>query len=133
MAAVAFYIFPGSAEALFSGSAINLFAGIFLIFSDWLVTFGKPGGQYFDFFPSGLQQSWTLGAELTFYLVAPLMLSHWKVAMTLLVTSLVIRASFFAFLGAGLHEQWTYTFAPSTFAFFLLGHFAMNRRSMAAP
>jgi peptidoglycan/LPS O-acetylase OafA/YrhL len=73
-----------------------------------------------------MNQSWTLSAELTFYLVAPLLLRLWKLAAALLVASLSLRASFVAVLGPAIHSQWTYTFLPSTVAFFLLSHFAMR-------
>ena len=129
VAAIAFYMFPSSLSSLLSGSPTNLLAGTFLIFSDWLVTFGKDGGQYFGFFPPGMNQSWTLGAELTFYLIAPALLRFWKPAVALLIASLLLRAFFVTFLDAAHQTQWTYTFFPSTVAFFLLGHFAMRAGS----
>jgi len=122
--AIISFAVTGGLTAWLAGGSVNVLAGTFLIFSDWLVTFGAPGGQYFDFFPPYMNQSWTLGAELTFYLIAPLLLRSWKLAAALLVVSIAVRASFV--VAFGLHAQWTYTFFPSTVAFFLLGHFAMK-------
>jgi peptidoglycan/LPS O-acetylase OafA/YrhL len=69
----------------------------------------------------GLRQAWTLGAELVFYVAAPLLLRSWRVAVLLLLASLGMRAAFVLARGVDLNT-WTYFFIGSTFGFFLLGH-----------
>ena len=79
-----------------------------------------------------MRQSWTLGAELTFYLFAPFILARPRLAAAILVASLLTRAGFVWSYGRVLHDTWTYTFFPSTACFFLLGYFAA-KASFARP
>ena len=123
---VVLLLMPEARHQFFSVNLLDKFTALFLIGIDWRVSFGRPGGQYFLATIPSLQQAWSLGAELTFYLMAPLLMRSWKIATTLLLGSLAVRMAFVSTLPGGQHDVWTYTFFPSTLVFFLLGHFAMK-------
>jgi peptidoglycan/LPS O-acetylase OafA/YrhL len=116
---------PALADFMKAG-IVDKFTGLFLFGVDWRVSFGSPKGQYFDATIVALRQAWTLGAELTFYVMAPFLMRSWKAAAALLCASLGLRFVFVATTGAVLHDTWTYTFFPSTVCFFLLGHLSMR-------
>ena len=65
--------------------------------------------------------AWTLGVELSFYAIAPLLLrrSAWVIA-AVLVAILCLRLAFFAGLSFGV-EPWGYTFFPYELALFMAG------------
>jgi peptidoglycan/LPS O-acetylase OafA/YrhL len=96
----------------------------------WL-GFGKVGGAlglHPDYVPaatsvmalSPIPQAWTIGVELTFYLVAPFIVgrSLWTIAM-LALASLVFRFGM-AHLGFD-GEPWSRSLFPSELVFFLMG------------
>jgi peptidoglycan/LPS O-acetylase OafA/YrhL len=89
-----------------------------LIFSDY------PELRW-DIFPPGSEVSWTLGAELLFYLMAPFVLRSLKRSAGLFAVSAAIRAValLMTLSDQSLSIVWTYFFFPSTLCFFLLGHF----------
>jgi len=65
-----------------------------------------------------IRQNWTLGLELTFYLIAPLIVKRWGVALSLFLLCV------FLFSGSkylGLSDYWRYHFFPITLLFFLIG------------
>jgi peptidoglycan/LPS O-acetylase OafA/YrhL len=68
-------------------------------------------------------QAWTLGLELTFYLLAPLLVRRDAALMTALVLSLLVRAGLMA-LGIGTTDPWSYRFFPAELSLFLLGALA---------
>ena len=111
-------------------SPLGIFSAIFLFGSDWLVPFAHYPEQYFGFFPFRTEIGWTLGAEMTFYLLAPWLLRSDRVAFAALVSSLAVRiVVFFVVSPVGPHAPtfatyiiWSYFFLPSTFMFFMLGH-----------
>jgi peptidoglycan/LPS O-acetylase OafA/YrhL len=88
---------------------------------DWRLAFASYPDAHWDATVIGLRQAWTLGAELTFYLAAPLLLRSWKTALTLLLLSFGAR---FALAAGQSSYSWLYHFPGATFGFFLLGHFA---------
>jgi peptidoglycan/LPS O-acetylase OafA/YrhL len=100
--------------------------------SDWLVAFWDYPRQYWGSFPAGTEAGWTLGAELTFYVIAPFALRSRRAALALLAGSAAVRL--IAFLVVPRDAQalviWTYFFFPSVLMFFMLGHFgyAISRR-----
>lgn len=65
-------------------------------------------------------QAWTLGVELTFYLIAPLVLPRRKLIYLLLILSIGLRV-YLINAGLGLKDPWTYRFFPTELALFLLG------------
>jgi peptidoglycan/LPS O-acetylase OafA/YrhL len=65
-------------------------------------------------------QAWTIGLELTYYLIAPfLVMRKLKVVLTLIFISLVLRLIFIA--QGYSSDPWTYRFFPFELLFFLLG------------
>lgn len=107
-----------------AGNAVDIFTMLFLFGQDWSVSFADFPNRWWGGVPDGMHQAWTLGAELTFYALAPVFLRYWKIAVALLLCSLGLRLSFVSAWGVLLHEPWTYQFFPTALCFFLLGHFA---------
>lgn len=97
---------------------------IFLIGMDWRIPFASYPAEHWAAASSAMGQAWTLGAELTFYLVAPLLMRSWKVAVLVLVTSFGVRAAFVMEAPTGAPTIWTYYFTVTSFGFFMLGHLA---------
>jgi peptidoglycan/LPS O-acetylase OafA/YrhL len=93
---------------------------------DWIVPFWNYPTQYWNLLPWGAAVGWTLGAELTFYLMAPWLLRDWRWALGAFAISAVVRSSaiFLLHWPSPQYTAWTYFFFPSTLRFFLLGHFA---------
>jgi peptidoglycan/LPS O-acetylase OafA/YrhL len=109
---------PGFVGARPLDKAISLF----LFGMDWRVWAANEFAFPVDVTIQGLSQAWTLGAELTFYLMAPVLLRSWKIGAFLMVASLATRMAVVLALGTDLNAIWTYTFFPSTLCFFLFGH-----------
>jgi len=110
-------------------SPLGIFSAIFLFGSDWLVPFAHYPDQYFGFFPFRTEIGWTLGAEMTFYLLAPWLLRSVPLALAALVGSLAVRIVVFFVVSPHPSSPqeyiiWSYFFLPSTFMFFMLGHLA---------
>jgi len=76
-----------------------------------------------------IPQAWTLGVELTFYLLAPFLLKRSSVIVAALVLSLTARAWLFH-VGIGATDPWSYRFFPAELSLFLLGALA-NRWGLA--
>jgi peptidoglycan/LPS O-acetylase OafA/YrhL len=119
---------PNSADILLVVSNLTLF------FQDWVMFSGVEQNRLVfvtNFFRSevvlyqGLlvPQAWTLGVELTFYLLAPFILLKKRLLIALLVSSLLLRAYLIS-IGLGTRDPWTYRFFPTELAFFLLGALA---------
>jgi peptidoglycan/LPS O-acetylase OafA/YrhL len=107
----------------------GVFSAIFLFGSDWLVPFARYPEAYFGFFPLKTDIGWTLGAEMTFYLLAPWLLRSDRLAVAALVGSMAVRIVVFFVVGPqtpafSTYIIWSYFFLPSTFMFFMLGHLA---------
>jgi peptidoglycan/LPS O-acetylase OafA/YrhL len=120
-------------------SPVEFFSSVFLFGSDWLASFTTYPNVNLGFFARGTEVGWTLGIELTFYLLAPWLLRSTRLALTALAASTAIRIAVFlilgptVFAGAGgfyfgerspSYLIWSYFSFPSTLMFFLLGHFA---------
>jgi peptidoglycan/LPS O-acetylase OafA/YrhL len=109
----------------FLGDSIpDKFTNLFLFGIDWRLAFATYPKPHWDAALFGLRQTWTLGAELAFYLLAPFLLRSWKLTLIVFAASIATRIA--AVWMFGFHEVWTYYFLPSTFLFFLLGHFAQS-------
>jgi peptidoglycan/LPS O-acetylase OafA/YrhL len=117
-----FLVFGWAWDRFLSASLPDKLTGIFLLGMDWRVAFASYPNAHFDATIGGLHQAWTLGAELTFYLVAPLLMRSWKIGAAVLAASFGLRAAFVIVLGSDLDAIWTYHFAATTFGFFMLGH-----------
>ena len=115
----------------FAACALLVFSNLFLFGQDWVMFAGvKHSHLVFtsDFSKSEIllyrgeivPQAWTLGLELSFYLLAPFILRKWKVVILLAVLSLMLRA-YLLTTGIGLQDPWTYRFFPAELLLFLLG------------
>lgn len=65
-------------------------------------------------------QAWTLGVELSFYLIAPFALRSNRRILVLLAASLALRLWLHR-VGLGSHDPWRYRFFPAELSLFLLG------------
>jgi len=100
------------------------FTNLFIVGMDWRIMFASYPDWHWDAAAPFFHQVWTLGAELTFYLAAPFILRSWKMALGLLLASAAVRGFL---VGTTVFDgRWTYLFLPSTFLFFLIGHFAQT-------
>ncbi len=67
-------------------------------------------------------QAWTLGIELTFYLIAPFIIKRGlKLVVPLIILSLLLRFYLYNFQNLNF-DPWTYRFFPTEIFFFLLGY-----------
>lgn len=106
-------------------------SNIFLFGQDWIMFTGVRDGT-FQFVSNfrisdvpvwqGLvvPQAWTLGVELSFYLIAPFVLRKPRLIIILLLFSVLVRVYLF-YIGLGLDDPWTYRFFPTELALFLFG------------
>ena len=106
-----------------AGFSINDISGIFPFGLDWTIAFAAYPNFHYESALPALAQAWTLGAELTFYLLAPWLLRRPGLTAAVFVLSALTRA-WCVHAAGGYDQRWTYLFAPSTFLFFLLGYFA---------
>lgn len=67
-----------------------------------------------------IPQAWSLGVELSFYLIAPFVLPRRRILFYLLAFSLLLRLVLIV-IGVGQNDPWTYRFFPTELAFFLAG------------
>jgi peptidoglycan/LPS O-acetylase OafA/YrhL len=115
----------------FSAELFLVRSNIFIMGQDWLMFFGiehsalKFTGNFAHSevpLYEGLlvPQAWTLGVEMSFYLVAPFILHSPRRLLALLAASLALRGVLIA-TGIGLGDPWTYRFFPTELALFLLG------------
>jgi peptidoglycan/LPS O-acetylase OafA/YrhL len=117
-----------------SANLLLAFSNLFIIGQDWVMfTAVHDGHLHFatNYQASAFQvhkgllvpQAWTLGVELTFYLIAPFILFRRRVIYVLLVLSIAIRLYLFK-IGLGDQDPWSYRFFPAELALFLLGALA---------
>lgn len=109
-------------------------ASIFLVFQDWFIFLGLNVDGSISFVknfhdsPNAmmrflfLPQAWTIGLEITFYLMAPFLVKRNNlVLLGILMASVLIRATLYYF---GMYEDpWSYRFYPSELMYFLVGIF----------
>jgi peptidoglycan/LPS O-acetylase OafA/YrhL len=122
LAAVSFIAVDGTWRDFSNANIVQKITSIGLLGADWVIfAYGSsPDGWLALLNP--MHQAWTLSPELTFYIVAPWLLRSNRTTLVLLLVSFVIRFALVATMG--FSERWTYIFLPSTFLFFLLGHWA---------
>jgi peptidoglycan/LPS O-acetylase OafA/YrhL len=97
-----------------SGHLLEHMSGIFLIGSDWFVSFGQFPNQDFSCYAPYLAQAWSLGAEVTFYILAPLLTRSLPAAISVLCFSFVTRLSLV--YTYGYSNTWSYHFFPNVTA-----------------
>jgi peptidoglycan/LPS O-acetylase OafA/YrhL len=104
-------------------SVLSWLPGFTLLGSDWVICFFHYPAEYWGVFPPFLRPAWSLGAELTFYALAPFLLVRFpKLCLVAFSGSVAIRAALVHQFG--YDETWTFHFFPSTLMFFLSGHYA---------
>ncbi len=117
-----------------SAIVLLVFANTFLFGMDWIMFCGVINRKLVfltNFADSDvplyqgqiIHPAWTLGVELTFYLVAPFILPRRRWIWFLLVASVALRI-YFVHLGFGTRDPWTYRFFPTELALFLVGALA---------
>ncbi len=115
-----------------------LLANIFIFGQDWIMFAGiKNGlltwtGTYLDSdvpLYDGLlvPQAWTLGVELSFYLIAPFILRSLRAVLLLFAASVGLRVVLLA-MGLAGSDPWSYRFFPLELALFLAG--ALSHRML---
>lgn len=106
-------------------------SNIFIFGQDWIMFTAVRDGSFqlsTNFRESEIQvwqgllvpQAWTLGVELSFYLIAPFVLSRTRLMLFLLFSSLLLRG-YLINIGLGFQDPWTHRFFPTELALFLLG------------
>ena len=115
-----------------------IFSNIFLIFQDWIMFLGLDISSQSLFFTTNFNSTnpvlasfllippaWTLGLEITFYLIAPFIVrKDLKWIVIIILGSFLLRL---ILMSNGLDKDpWTYRFFPTELMFFLLGTVAYN-------
>jgi peptidoglycan/LPS O-acetylase OafA/YrhL len=92
---------------------------------DWIVPLRSFPALDWTPLPPMTAVAWTLGAEVSFYLMAPFILRSNRLALVLLLGSAAVRAVILANVTRSDpgFVNLTFFFFPATFMFFLLGHF----------
>jgi peptidoglycan/LPS O-acetylase OafA/YrhL len=121
---LAFFAIGGAWPQFLAASVPDKLTGVFLLGMDWRMAFASYPAIHEAASIKGLNQAWTLGAELTFYLLAPLLVWSWRIGAVILLASFGLRAFFVFRYGSDLQDVWTYFFVGTTFGFFMLGHLA---------
>ena len=111
-----------------------IFSNLTIFFQDWVLFLGIERNQlsFVTHFTKSevvlykgllVPQAWTLGVELTFYMLAPFILFQKKLLIILLVSSILLRLYIIS-TGLGALDPWTYRFFPTELTLFLLGALA---------
>ena len=121
-------------DAPFAANILLVFSNVTIFLQDW-VMFSAVENRELVFSANFLKsevvlypallvpQAWTLGVELTFYLMAPFVLARRQVLLLLLALSITVRV-YLLYIGLGKSDPWTYRFFPAELALFLLGALA---------
>jgi len=87
-------------------------------FIHWTVNFHDTDAYLWQ--GMALRQAWSLGIELSFYLVAPFLLRFKSIVLVMIVTiCLISKFSIINYFGLG--DPWTYRFFPFELGYFLIG------------
>jgi peptidoglycan/LPS O-acetylase OafA/YrhL len=120
---IVFASVPGSWDAFADKTLADKLTSLLLIGADWRLAFASYPEPHWSALFRGAPQAWTLGAELTFYLMVPLLMRVRWLGATILIASLTMRYALMP-PGGVLDEVWTYQFFGSTVCFFMMGHLA---------
>lgn len=121
-------------ESPFSAKILLIFSNILIFGQDLVMFSGVQNGQLVltnNFYKSDIllfegllvPQAWTLGLELSFYVIAPFILFSKRAIYVMLVFSIGLRI-ILVWDGIGTHDPWTYRFFPLEISLFLLGALA---------
>lgn len=114
-----------------SGFIFLVVTNAVLLFQDWTFFLGVQNSDVVfsaDYKSNDLslsqgllvQPAWTLGVELSFYLLAPFILTRRRIVFSLLGASIALRVVFM-WQGIASKDPWSYRFFPTELALFLLG------------
>lgn len=117
---IAMIVYAPARAWLLDAPVLDRLAGLGLIGLDWMVSYGAYPNLTVAAAVPGIEPAWTLGSELTFYLLAPVLLRSWKLVVAVVLCSATVRAV--ALTSVGFHPVWHYTALPGTIIFFLIGH-----------
>jgi peptidoglycan/LPS O-acetylase OafA/YrhL len=122
--------------APFNADVMLIFSNIFLFGQDWVVfssikqnllmfptDFATRTSDVLLFHGLIVPQAWTLGVELSFYLIAPFVLPRRYAVYVILMCSLFLRFPLMK-IGIGTKDPWTFSLFPADLAFFLFGALA---------
>ncbi len=114
-----------------AGKISLIFSNLFIFGQDWIMFTAVQDGTFQ--FSANYRNSeipvwhgllvppaWTLGVELSFYLIAPFVLFRLRWIIGLLLTALALRGLLIAY-GPGLQDPWNYRFFPTELALFFVG------------
>jgi peptidoglycan/LPS O-acetylase OafA/YrhL len=122
MVALSFILLDETVMEFIKASPIQKLANFSLLGNDWVIWLDPENERSWLGLPHPLHQAWTLSAEFTFYLAAPWLLRSNVASAIALIASAGVR---FAMVHKfGWSDKWLYFFLPSTFLFFLMGHWA---------
>ena len=117
-----------------------LLPNLLLFGSDWLLFSGMnrhtgrlelSSNAFYQYKPAAFQylmipQIWSVGVELTFYVLAPFILrAKWFFRLALLLLSLGLRY-YLEHKHYFIYDPWTYRFFPNELAFFMAGSLAYD-------
>lgn len=131
------WIWPGVKNGSISIEAaiIISISNFFMVLQDWQFYFsqnlshgfvllqGFSGGKdlfVYDYVP----QAWSLGVEISFYIVAPLIVRNVRLILLTIIASLLLNL-YWMNIGASF-SPWRYMFLPSVIYLFMLGAFAYH-------
>ena len=108
-----------------------ILSNLFIFGQDWTMFLGVSAGHLHavaDYRNSDVElfhgllipPAWTLGVELTFYLIAPFVLRSKRATFALLGLSILVRLVLMQ-LGLAGKDPWTYRFFPAELSLFLFG------------
>jgi peptidoglycan/LPS O-acetylase OafA/YrhL len=120
IALISFWLFPDGLTHLLQAAPADQLTGILILGMDWRISFAE-GGNHWAAALDGLHQTWTLALELTFYLLAPLLVRSKAALVVAFVASAALRGGFAWHFNGALVEPWTYIFFPTSLCFFALG------------
>lgn len=113
-------------------------SNIGLVFQDWIMFLGLDTDSGNLFFTTNfsntdpylyrfllIPQAWSIGIEITFYLIAPLIVRR-QISVIILLIFLSISLRIFLSSKGLEHDPWTYRFFPTELLFFLLGTLAYH-------
>ncbi|MDC8786690.1 acyltransferase family protein [Roseateles koreensis] len=115
----------------FSATIVLFVSNSFIFLQDWVMFLGASGSDLIftsDFRNSDVllwkgllvPPAWTLGVELSFYLLAPFVLKRKNIIYFTLAVSLLVRVVLYIF-GLANKDPWTYRFFPAELTMFMAG------------
>ena len=117
-----------------SGKFLLIFSNIFLIGQDWIMFSGIFDGafQFTSNFRDSeillwkgllVPQAWTLGLEISFYLLAPFILYDKRKWIVIFISALLLKI-YLQYIDLGNQDPFSYRFFPAELSLFLLGVFS---------